>query len=369
MGKFTYFYYDNFDPADVRRPEDDPRRVLDDRASDILTEIVESPPGACQYASLCERCSGEYLDNLIHIGLLRREGDAVLLDSPVFAEEDAARLESCFSESLDRMTEALLNKRAEFVRLAEMVDNGFPSEVNLYHLLCGSVFDGWFFDYLSSRGAVTTSRMHPSGLDYLIIVYEQSPALDRFSRNLLCSYNRFSDGNRALQSFGDADGDRVDFFRFQRQMQQGRGPEEIRPLWIAAGPGDLRGKVLDELEKLMVTGSCDENCRRLLEAFGYVQDGKPCVPVYRRKHEHITRQLEQLTEDAIGKEMQAALGDSRNTEVLTSRRHGVAAGEIANELYHVVFGQLNERLVQAGLVAQPPRHPGQGRYLKSIQLF
>jgi len=75
-------------------------------------------------------------------------------------------------------------------------------KTNLYHLLCGAVFDGSLFDYLSKHNQLVTSRFHSSGIDYIITVYEKCPELDSFSNHLLCSYNRFSDGTRALQSFG-----------------------------------------------------------------------------------------------------------------------------------------------------------------------
>ena len=48
--------------------------------------------------------------------------------------------------------------------------------------------------------------------------------------------------------------------------------------------------------------------------------------------------------------------------------HGVAAGEIANEMYHIAFGMLNERLIESGFVEKPREYPGEGRYLKSIEL-
>lgn len=75
--------------------------------------------------------------------------------------------------------------------------------MNLYHLLCGAVFDGDFFDYLRENQLLTTSRLHTSGVDYIITVYEKCPELSVFSNHLLCSYNRFCDGTRALQSFGE----------------------------------------------------------------------------------------------------------------------------------------------------------------------
>lgn len=366
MRKFSYFYYDNFVPEDVRCPADDPRTVLNENADIILTEIVESVPGSCNYSRLCTQYSETLVDNLIHVGLLRREGEVVLLDTPVFVHEDADWLHNCFSGRISKMMEALVARKDQFFDLARDVHNGFPTEVNLYHLFCGAVFDGEFFDFLSRRGVVATSRVHPSGLDYLVIAYERSPALDDLSNKLLCSYNRFSDGTRSLQSFGDADGDRVDFFRFSRQKQLEKIPAALKWiefLWTS------KEEILAQAQSLVETGTCEENCYQLFEAFGYLRDGQVSVPVYREEHLLIISRLEQFAEACLGDEMASTLNDIKVTAGLVCSQHGVAAGEIANELYHVVFGQLNEALAAAGLVAMPPKFPGQGRYFKSIELY
>lgn len=43
--------------------------------------------------------------------------------------------------------------------------------------------------------------------------------------------------------------------------------------------------------------------------------------------------------------------------------------EVANEVYHMIFGMLNEELVSRGFVQMPDFHVGEGRYLKSIELY
>lgn len=51
---------------------------------------------------------------------------------------------------------------------------------------------------------------------------------------------------------------------------------------------------------------------------------------------------------------------------LTSVRHKVDIKEIAIELWHQIFGAVNEYLVKKGFVALPNNIDGEGRYLKSI---
>lgn len=369
MRHFNYFLYDNYGSDQVTCPGDDPRFWLNEQADGVLSAVVETAPGTAGYDNLCSQFSSSLVDGLIHIGLLRKERGVLLVDSPVILREDADVLQSCFSASVSRMADAILRRKADFYKLAETLDNGFTPRVNLYHLLCGAILDGDFFECLSSHDVVATSRIHESGLDYLIIVYEKSCELDVFSKKLLCSYNRFTDGARTLQSFGDADGDRVDAFRFARQKQLGKVPQALKHLeGIWDSMGDVRKNLLDEMQRFVETGCCEETCRELLSAFGYIQNGKLAVPVYGKTRQPILKALEDLTEDCIFKQMKETLSSPEAFSGLACSGHGVNAKEIANELYHVVFGQINEKLVTEGFVEKPPYREGEGRYLQSIEL-
>ena len=351
---------------------DDPRAVLNESTDAVLTEIVEFLPGQCTYKELCSRFSWEMMDNLIHIGLLRKDGDFILLDTPVIVHEDLVHLHSCFSESVSHMAESILQRKEDFFSLAKRIDNGFPPETNLFHILCASIFDGRFFEFLSQHNIVSTSRVHSSGLDYLIIVYEKTVDLDYFSRRILCSYNRFSDGPRALQSFGDGDGNRVDAFRFMLQKQLGQVPARlmhIEKIWDSLGLENIRAKLLDEMQRFIETGSCDDRCYQLMSLFGYIKNGKIAVPVYSKESIPIINELEGLTEECICEEMKYALSTSETTSSLLCSKHGVSITVIANELYHIVFGQLNEILVDRGFVSEPIKRIGEGRYLQSIEIM
>ena len=60
------------------------------------------------------------------------------------------------------------------------------------------------------------------------------------------------------------------------------------------------------------------------------------------------------------------LADSMDITAVT---HGVNKFEIANELYHIVFGSINEILVSRKMVAAPCDVPGEGRYLRCIEIY
>lgn len=81
------------------------------------------------------------------------------------------------------------------------------------------------------------------------------------------------------------------------------------------------------------------------------------------------RSLEALTENCILDEMKETLSSAESLSGLRCIGHGVPVKEIANELYHVVFGQINEQLAAEGFVENPPYREGEGRYLQSIELM
>ena len=372
MKTFGYYLFDNYDSKDVKTKEDDPRAVLNEKVDPVLTEVVQTPPGECRYDSLCAKHTQVLVDQLIHIGLFRLEGETVFLDAPVFVQEDHAALKAAFSNDLSRMVERINLRKDDFYQWANQLNNGFSPEVNLYHVLCGAILDGSFFDELVKHDLVATSRIHKSGLDYLIIVYEKSPDLNDFSNKLLCSYNRFSDGKRTLQSFGDAEGERVDAFRFMCQKRLGKVPQRlahIEKLWDALGTNDVKEVLLSEMQQFVETGSCNETCLKLLTEFGYFRNGKMIVPVYLQEHNIIIQALTALTIECIFDLVQKALTSPELFSNLWCGKHGVSSKEIANELYHIVFGQLNELLVQSGFVCEPEFHSGEGRYLKSIEIM
>lgn len=57
-----------------------------------------------------------------------------------------------------------------------------------------------------------------------------------------------------------------------------------------------------------------------------------------------------------------------NEQRLSAVKQSVSVHELGNELWHQLFGRVNEKLVTYGLVSTPPNSKGEGRYLKSIKL-
>lgn len=345
MASFDVFYFEN--NIDHTHPLA-PGHILTKKAYEVLTQVATGIAAD----EIIRRCDEKLVQDLMQIGVLRWEGSSLRYDTPIFLRADAEALRGLFAAEARLLAEQLGAHKKELYALVRRIGNGFDEVVNLYHILCGMVLDGLFFDDLCVSGAVATSRLHPSGMDYLTIIYEKCEALDDLSRGLLCSWNRLIGDGFALQSFGDSDGVRHDFYRACQRVD-----EDIPP----------KAELLCEAQRLVETGECASWAMQTLEAFEYVRDGLICVPVFRKEDEHTVQEIAALVSRCLLQPVTKLLIHCDLD--ITAVNHGVNRRELANELYHILFGQINEELIRLGIVAAPPYVPGEGRYLKSIQSF
>jgi len=221
MRGFEYFLYENFDADKQADNPRNPRRFFDGNTDAVLSGVALYPPYSCSYGDMCARFGADRINGLCDIGILRKDGEGLLFDCPVFLREDAAALKRATEEKAESLSLIIKRGINEIRPVCAKIENGFSVEENLWHILCGMVFDGYFFDYLSKNGVLSVSRMHCTRLDYLTVIYEKCGELNELSDGLLCSYNRFANEKCSLQSFGDADGERFDFYRFFRLRKSG----------------------------------------------------------------------------------------------------------------------------------------------------
>lgn len=372
MREYEYYLFENFDADKEVGNPDNPRNFLGKQTDALLSEVANHLSGDCLYSVCCEKYGSELVHKLRDEGILRQEGKKLYFDCPIFLREDSEVLHKEVSVRAKRMVDLLVQILPQLNSCCEKLNNGFSVQLNLYHILCGMVFDGYLFDYLSSAGALATSRIHNSGLDYLAVIYERCNELQSLSNGLLCSYNRLVNEQCSLQSFGDAQGDRFDFYRLFRLLEKKNVPEKFLNANIllghAVGEAD-KDALLAQVALLVKTGVCDPSVVKLMEHFGYMQNGTICVPVYTREDRSIIMEIEYLVEECIGSAMADTLMDLANDIDITAVRHGVNRLEIANELYHIVFGSVNEELVARKIVSVPQNLPKEGRYFKCIELY
>ena len=172
MKEFEYFLFENFDADSEANNPRNPRNFLGKETDGVLSEIGDQPANSYSYHACCEKYSTGLVRKLISGGVLRENGSGLSFDCPIFLREDAEVLHREIASKASALVDLLEGSLSDIRACCAGIHNGFSVERNLYHILCGMVFDGRFFDSLSNRGVLAASRQHPSGLDYLTVIYE-----------------------------------------------------------------------------------------------------------------------------------------------------------------------------------------------------
>ncbi|SFQ50496.1 hypothetical protein SAMN02910358_02516 [Lachnospiraceae bacterium XBB1006] len=356
--EFDVYYYENY--AHTPAYSENPRCVMaQEDVFAFLTEILEKEP----YSLAVEDClKAELLEQLIHIGVLRQQDGKIGFGCPVFVEKDYENLQWLSRQAALTIVDALALRWGSLRRLIGEIDNGFSDKVNLYHLLCGQIFDGYMFQFLEEEGAVTTSKMQPSGLDYLMILYEKSAKLQKYSNGLLCSYNRLATTKGVFSSFGDGDGNRRDFYRHLRRAETGTLSAEEQGIRIPD-----REVLAMQYERLLDGYDVAQTYKEIFNYFGYAQNGVPSVPVYDKGARCVVEAMYEDILPDVKKPILAAISGIQDCKELMANRHQVPVKDTANELYHLIFGEVNEQLVRRGFVERPVYHEAGGRYLQCYE--
>lgn len=357
--KINKYYYENYS-CDVPFDMNNPRYVLSLYEVDqILEKVIKSKPYSITV---------DYFDNyslvksLIEIDVLQLKDNKLGMKVPFFVESDIDILKKLSKKVANEIADELLYHKKTINEIISCIDNGYSIERNLFHILCAHIFDGIMFGYLEQNALVTTSCIHKTGLDYLIILYEDSNKLNVYSNKLLCSYNRLMIDNKGFVSFGDSDGNRNDFYRYFRLSELNLLTKE-KQSFIKCSKEEL----IINFDKLANGDKVEKRYLDIYEYFGYYQNGKIAVPIYDNKAFKIGNKLYKFILPKIEYYLFDALKMFEVENQLSATLHGVRSKDIANEIYHLIFGEVNEILVDKGMVARPAYIMGEGRYFKSFE--
>ena len=357
--KFNKYYFENFS-SDTPFDGNNPRYVLaSDGVDSVLEKIIANSPYSL---TIGDFDNADLVNALLHIEVLQLKNDKLGMAVPFFVSEDANTLKELSRKVANNITTELLAHKEQIVRIVEPINNGYPVERNLYHVLCAYIFDGLMFDYLEENKLVTTSCVHESGLDYLVILYEDVASLNEYSDMLLCSYNRLIAKGKGFVSFGDSNGSRKDFYRYMRQRELNLlSEQEIQ--YITCSTESL----IENFDRMVDGGKVEHSYVEIYERFGYCQDGRIVVPVYDSRSYEVANELYKFVVGIIAEHISNALTTIQSETRLLAIAHEVNVKDIANEIYHLIFGEVNEALINSGLISNPPYYQGEGRYFKSFE--
>lgn len=369
--RFHKYFFDDTDLASLPECIVHPRQALVlPGVDELLTRLACSAPGKITLSSL-GREEQELAQRLTFTGVLRQEKEAVLFNCPIFAERDLPALRQLTAACAEELSLALANHRDELEAAVSMQQDGFSAGRHLYHLLCGSVLDGAVFDRLEMDGLVSVGKALPSGEDCLTILYEDCPALNGYSDGLLCSFNRLRTEQGTFSSFGDSRGSRCDMYRwFASRSGNVVLQRDIPPDKLLADHtlSEWRQEAGQQFICLLEGGHVPLAWKDAFAYFGYTEDGRVAVPVYAPENlRNMLSALEKIVLTYAYPGIARALEEVAACKALTAVEHCVQPQDIANEAYHLLFGQINEALVRRGIVTTPAEVPGQGRFLRCFE--
>lgn len=357
--QFNKYYYENY-PMDTPFDINNPRYVLSlDGVDDVLEKIITNEPYTL---TVTDFENIEIVKALLHIDVLQPKADKLGMAVPFFVENDEKILKKISKRVASDISSKMLEHKEQIIGIVQGVNNGYAPSINLYHLLCGYIFDGLMFEYLEKEQLITTSCIHKTGLDYLVIIYEDAISLNQYSAQLLCSYNRLVRDGKGFVSFGDSNGNRKDLYRYLRMKELGELSDK-ESLYVDYSIIEL----IENFERLLDGKDVDTKYMKVYEYFEYWKDGKVDVPVYNDYCFKVANILYKYVVELVREPLVEALAHIKEEASLSAINHGIAVKHIANEIYHLIFGEVNELLVQSRLVAKPKFVNGEGRYLKSFE--
>lgn len=264
----------------------------------------------------------------------------------------------------------------------------YSNERVLYHIICDKIFDDSAFEFFEERGTFCTSKPQPGDRNYIIVAYQQSEEVEKQSNKLLCSSNNYESSIFTFNSFGDGNGERKDFYRFIRLIQKNTDTassfSELNEAYnkildsmnkgLASKCGELIYKIIEGNYKYNQLTEVEKPLINFLKELEYVDTDMEnntisiIIPVfYESEKTTIIRELSDIILTNIFPIVKEVFEKFQVTSAdLTSIKHNVDLKEIANELWHQIFGATNEYLVKGGFVSSPNNINGEGRYLRSL---
>ncbi|MBS4538851.1 hypothetical protein GOQ27_10270 [Clostridium sp. D2Q-11] len=258
----------------------------------------------------------------------------------------------------------------------------------LYHIIGDYIFDGTAIDYFGSNETFKISKKQPGGRDYILIGFEESEKVFNFSDNLLCSSNNYKVKNIRFNSFGDGNGNRKDLYRFFRQvyanLKSVTGNERLNLSYIklleqqnqvlAEDCSILIKRLLNEDVHVNELSEIEKKRFYFLKELGYLKEDNKSeiyfnVPVFYNNDINILKEISKYILFIIEDEVYSIFKELNNDfKDLSAIKHEVDIKEVANELWHQVFGNINEYLVGRGFFEKPNYIDGQGRFFQSIYI-
>lgn len=380
--------YDKFNPAYACNKE---------YAPEILYIIASYKPfSICKFEimkelNIEENKFDDVISSLKLINAIDENEKGYKINFPTFLEKDIVNMDRHLNNIGEVVGDKIISlKKIIYEKLSSLTNyKTFTNERLLYHIICDKIFDGTAFDFFEAKKVFCTSKLQKGNRDYIIVAYEDSSIVDKYSNELLCSSNNYRAGDFIFNSFGDSNGARKDVYRFFRLVQ--KGLENTSPFYdlnlsyikvidgankdIAKRCGELIYDVYNNSINYDELIEQDKNLLTFLNEINYItinDEDKSIsvnIPIFQSNDKVIINEISDIVLLNIFPIVKDTFENfESNVPDLTGVMHKVDIKEIANELWHQIFGATNEYLVKKFFVHKPECVNGEGRYLRSLYI-
>lgn len=389
--RITLYYYGDVGAFDLNSPSYVSNQLY---CSEILYAIAANNPYSLNVNELSNHLEVgvddliRVLDDLLRIKMISEINGYYKLEFTCFLDSDIALIQRDLLGPAKSLASRIKTEVEVLKPLLSKLKNFESHSIErwLYHIICDSIFDGSAFDYLERKNLFRTHKPQMDQRNYIAYGFQDSLEMDQLSRKLLCSSNNFSVDGFTFNSFGDSDGSRIDFFRINKQTVSTSFNEfanpRVREIYRAFTEKHNReiGLKCAHLLKRMIkeqpltTADFDTTEGLYLNylcALGYAEitdsQVKCVVPVFDSEDAELILRISDWIMDLIYPEVLSCLNTfivQRPT--LTPLVHSIEVSEILIELWHQLFGQINEALIHLQVVSNPVYADGEGRFFKSF---
>ena len=313
-------------------------------AQRLLLKLADGPLNQASVEACLKGTSVSMLD-LVELGLIRREGNRVFLNFALFTAADIKRVKDVSGPYGISLAAAVLSHRKEIEQNIEVYDAPGVDRKAVAFIVVGCASLDW--DGLAiteQRGYRKATDTKPDG--------KYVPHADEISKNysvkgIYWASRTQAYGHTFVTTFGDDDANR-------RNLPSAFGEPLARlALSLRHSP-----KSKEELIKEGLSPKDAEHLLPILVACDYVveRDGRyyPKAPLFTKDDEAMTQKVR-----VIGRKIMEDWLKANYTKIksdlggLSLTKAGVPFEEGFSMIWHYLFGLANQRLVEAGLFADP----------------
>lgn len=356
-------------------PEADPSAVISTPgAQRVLSALARSPGRARRAADLHDQEAAGALKDLISLGIITEDSPGQFrLAWPLWKEEDGRLLEESSGDIVSSLA-AEIGVRWSLIssHLDAMSSTRLSGRGRAACFVLGCMALDWGVIYgLAARGLLSLGRNFENGSEYLLNLYQEDYQPDAG----YCSSHNRRVGQYFFTTFGSDAGYRLGlpdlmpssggwsesehptFTRYRERYQELARELDDEPTALA---GDL-------LEDLVRTGrpARPSPLSQFLRDTGYLDDAlRPRLPVILESDADSVSACVKTVVEAV---IPTVPDIKRALAGLSPVVAGLSWELCLMEIWHFLFGRLNQLLAQQGLFeVDEPQYPGQGIYISAV---